>query len=173
MYRVCFMKKIAALVLLPIMLTACQTQQPGYGGYYDGGGPRVNKQMMGTLAGGAAGAVAATNIGKGKGNIAAIAVGTLLGAAVGSEIGKSLDRADQAAMYNTSQAAFENAPTGRTTEWHNPDTGHYGTYTPTNTYYDRGTYCREYTQTIVVGGRRQEGYGTACRAPDGSWDIRS
>jgi len=44
--------------------------------------------------------------------------------------------------------------------------------TPTRTYQTAsGSYCREFTQTIVVGGRTEEGYGTACRQPDGSWQI--
>jgi surface antigen len=34
-----------------------------------------------------------------------------------------------------------------------------------------GQYCREYQQTIVVGGQSQSAYGTACRQPDGSWKI--
>ncbi len=34
-------------------------------------------------------------------------------------------------------------------------------------------YCREYTRNINVGGRVQEGYGTACMQPDGSWQITS
>jgi surface antigen len=166
-------KKIMAASLITVSLTACaQESGYGYGGGY-GSRPVINKQTIGTLAGGAAGAVAATNIGKGKGNIAAVAIGTLLGAAVGSEIGKSLDRADQAAMYRTSQNAFENVPTGQSTTWRNPDSGNYGTCTPTRTYNDDGMNCREFTQTIVVGGRMQEGYGTACRMPDGSWQIRS
>lgn len=168
-------KKITAASLTLLSLSAC-AQQSGYGGGYGSNydsRPTINKQTIGTLAGGAAGAVAATNIGKGKGNIAAIAVGTLLGAAIGSEIGKSLDRADQEAMYRSSQNTFENVPTGQTTQWRNPDSGHYGTYTPTRTYMDNGTNCREFSQTIVVGGRREEGYGTACRMSDGSWQIRS
>ena len=32
-------------------------------------------------------------------------------------------------------------------------------------------YCREYTQTIIVGGVPQYGYGQACFKPDGSWEI--
>lgn len=32
-------------------------------------------------------------------------------------------------------------------------------------------YCREYTQRVVVGGRVQESYGTACLQPDGSWRV--
>jgi hypothetical protein len=30
-------------------------------------------------------------------------------------------------------------------------------------------YCREYQTTIHVGHRVQQGYGTACQQPDGSW----
>ena len=32
-------------------------------------------------------------------------------------------------------------------------------------------YCREFTKTIYVGGRAQNGYGTSCLMPDGSWQI--
>lgn len=32
-------------------------------------------------------------------------------------------------------------------------------------------YCREYTRTVMIGGRTQEAYGTACYQPDGSWMI--
>ena len=34
-------------------------------------------------------------------------------------------------------------------------------------------YCREYTRAIVIDGQKQEGYGTACLQPDGSWEIVS
>jgi surface antigen len=36
---------------------------------------------------------------------------------------------------------------------------------------NNGQYCREYRQTVKVGGKTQEGYGTACRQPDGTWKI--
>lgn len=32
-------------------------------------------------------------------------------------------------------------------------------------------YCREYQQQVLVGGRWEQAYGTACRRPDGSWQI--
>lgn len=32
-------------------------------------------------------------------------------------------------------------------------------------------YCREYTKTIYIGGKAQEGYGSACMKPDGSWEF--
>ena len=34
-------------------------------------------------------------------------------------------------------------------------------------------YCREYTTTMMVGGRPVETYGTACMQPDGTWRIVS
>lgn len=33
--------------------------------------------------------------------------------------------------------------------------------------------CREYTRTIYIGGQAQQGVGTACLQPDGSWQIVS
>ncbi len=40
---------------------------------------------------------------------------------------------------------------------------------PTRT--NDGRYCREYQNTVKVGGNRQSSYGTACQQPDGSWEI--
>jgi hypothetical protein len=31
--------------------------------------------------------------------------------------------------------------------------------------------CREFQQTITVGGTAQEAYGTSCLQPDGSWKV--
>lgn len=36
-----------------------------------------------------------------------------------------------------------------------------------------GEYCREYVRTITIGNRIEEGYGTACLQPDGSWKIQN
>ncbi len=46
----------------------------------------ANADTVGSLLGAAGGAVVGSNIGKGKGNIAAIAVGTLIGAGLGDSI---------------------------------------------------------------------------------------
>ena len=32
-------------------------------------------------------------------------------------------------------------------------------------------YCREYQKQVLVAGQWQEAYGTACRRPDGAWEI--
>jgi len=102
----------------------------------------------------------------------AVAIGTLAGALMGKEIGRSLGRADQLAMQQNAQYALEYTPTQTTTTWRNPDSGNSGTITPVETYQTpQGSYCREYVQTVYIGGQKQQAYGTACRQPDGSWKI--
>jgi|TARA_B100001971_G_scaffold202347_1_gene216021 surface antigen len=152
--RACYL----AIGFIALALAACQ----------QGG----QKQTLGTLLGAVGGAVAGSQIGKGRGQLVAVAAGTLLGSFLGSEIGKSLDRADRIAMENTTQRTLESAPSGNAVSWRNPDSGHSGTVTPQPSYQNAsGNYCREYQQTITVGGRTETAYGTACRQPDGSWKI--
>jgi surface antigen len=129
------------------------------------------KQSVGTLAGAAAGGLLGAQFGSGTGQLAATGAGVLLGGLLGSSVGRSLDRADRLAMQQTTQTTLETAPTGQAAQWRNPDTGNYGTVTPLRTTEANGNVCREYQQTVTVGGQTQEGYGTACRQPDGSWRI--
>ena len=132
------------------------------------------KQNVGTVLGGVGGAVAGAQFGKGSGQLVGVAAGTLLGALLGSEVGKSLDRADQAHMERANQRALETAPSGSQVLWRNPDSGNAGTVVPQPAYQtSSGQYCREYQQTITVGGKTEQGYGTACRQPDGSWKVVS
>jgi surface antigen len=130
------------------------------------------KETVGTLIGAGVGGLLGSTIGSGSGQLAAVAGGTLLGAFLGREIGASLDRADQAYADRTAQESLENSPSGQTSTWSNPDSGHSGTFTPQPAYPTAsGEYCREYQQTVTVGGETQEAYGTACRQPDGTWKI--
>lgn len=132
------------------------------------------KQTGGTIVGAGLGALAGSQIGGGRGQLAAVAIGTLAGALLGSEVGKSLDRADRAAVERTSNTALENNRTGQQATWSNPDSGASGTVTPVKTYQTaQGQYCREYQQTVSVGGKTESAYGTACRQPDGSWKIQN
>lgn len=149
------------------MLVAC-TQQ----GQYGSAGAGIDKQTVGTIGGAVIGGVLGSKVGGGTGRGIAIGAGTLLGAALGSQIGESLDRADMAYYSRTSQRALETAQPGQSLPWENPESGNSGTITPSNYYQTaQGSYCREYTQTINVGGKSEKGYGTACRQPDGSWQI--
>jgi len=150
-------KIIASSLLVAVLATGCENP----------------KQAIGTLGGGALGAWAGSTIGKGSGNVVATAVGAVTGALLGGYIGGQLDKADRERAERTAQSALESTKTGQVAQWVNPDTGNRGTFVPTRTFQSSGgQYCREYTHTITVGGKKQEGYGTACRQPDGSWQIQ-
>jgi surface antigen len=124
------------------------------------------------VLGGVGGAVAGAQFGSGTGRLVGVAAGTLIGALLGSEVGKSLDRADHVYMERANQRAFESTPSGTQVSWRNPDSGNAGTVVPQPAYQTKsGEYCREFQQTITVGGETQQGYGTACRQPDGSWKV--
>jgi surface antigen len=75
-------------------------------------------------------------------------------------------------IENSTQDSLENAKTNQATVWKNPDTGSTGTITPIETYQNAdGQYCREYQKTVTIGGEEQQAYGTACRMPDGTWQL--
>jgi surface antigen len=156
------MKKLVLIpmVLAALSMNACETIQNN-----------GTKQNVGGLTGAVAGGLLGSQVGGGKGQLWATGAGVLLGALVGSEIGKSLDKADLA-YANQAQSRSYNAPVGETIAWNNPESGNHGTYTPTREGTSTsGRYCREYQQTVTVDGRQQSAYGTACQQPDGSWQI--
>lgn len=145
-------------VLAAISVSGCET----LGG---------NKQTFGTIGGAAAGGLLGSQVGSGSGRLYAVGIGTLLGALVGSEVGRSLDKADMMYAQRANQQAHT-APIGQRISWNNPESGNHGVVTPTRDgYADNGEYCREYQQTIYVGGQQETGYGVACRQPDGTWRI--
>ncbi len=132
-----------------------------------------SKQIMGSLVGAGLGGFGGSKIGSGRGQMAAIAVGTLAGGLIGNSIGGSLDKADQA-YAQKAQWNAASAPIGETIAWSNPETGNKGRVTPTREGRHRsGAYCREYQTEVIVGGESQVGYGTACQMPDGDWKIQS
>ncbi len=154
------MKKIANILLIIFACTslvACNGQ--------------MNKQGGGTILGGVAGGLLGSQFGKGEGKILATAAGALLGGFMGNQIGQTMDRQDQMLAHRASSRALENARTGQSTSWKNPDSGNRGTITPTRTYQNHGQYCREYQHNIVVGGKTQKAFGRACRQPDGQWKV--
>jgi surface antigen len=104
--------RVAASVLLSIALVGCAASDLG------------PKQTVGTLVGAGTGALIGTQIGDGKGQLIATSVGTLLGAYLGNEAGKSLDRADALYASRAEYQALGYTPSGSSTPWRNPDSGH-------------------------------------------------
>ena len=151
--------RFAIAVVASLSIAACATDQ----------GP---KQGLGTLIGAGLGGLAGSQIGSGTGQMVAVGAGVLLGGLLGNEVGRSLDKADQAYAGRTAQYSLESAPVGATSTWVNPDSGNSGSFTPTETYQTaQGKPCREYTTTVVVEGRTETAHGTACREPDGTWKL--
>jgi surface antigen len=127
------------------------------------------KTAIGGLGGAAVGGLIGAAAGGGG---AGIAAGVIGGGLLGGLVGNLLDDRDRRLAAEAAQRALETAPSGRSVAWRNPDSGHAGTVTPVRTYQAAGgTYCREYQTAVTIEGRQEQGYGTACRQPDGRWRI--
>jgi surface antigen len=169
-------KSFIAIATSAALLAACDGRQNAYnasqGGISGGGG--LSKSDVGTGLGAIGGAVIGSSFGKGNGRVVGGVIGGLLGAGIGNSIGSSLDRADMQ-YYNQAQyKALESGQPGQALPWSNPQTGNSGSFAANAPYQNNsGQYCREYTQTISVGGQAQKAYGTACRQPDGNWQVVS
>lgn len=140
----------------------------GYGGdgMFDG-----NKQTVGTVLGGVVGGLAGSRFGGGTGKLITTGIGTLIGAALGNAAGRSLDRADHSYAQQAAGQAYA-APTGSTIRWNNPQSGNWGSFTPTRDGVGpSGEHCREFQTSLAIGGRMERGYGTACRQVDGTWRV--
>jgi surface antigen len=147
-----------ALLAAGLMTLSCTTTEGG-----------VSKTGVGALGGAVAGGLLGEAIG---GHTIDVVAGAAAGALLGGVIGNVLDQRDRKIAAETAQRSLETSPTGYTSSWDNPDSGHAGSFTPTNTYQrPDGSYCREYTQEVIVGGEKHQAYGTACRQPDGTWQI--
>src|SRR5262245_43539210 len=152
------LKATAVVALAACVLAGCETVN---------GNPRT---AIGGLGGAAVGGLIAAAAGGGGTAIAASVIG---GALVGGLAGNLLDDRDKRMANEAAQRAFETAPSGKAVAWTNPDSGHSGTITPVRTYESNGRYCREFQQTVTIGGRPENSFGTACRMPDGAWQIVS
>lgn len=160
--------KIIALALATTLaLSACATD-----GSNNPWGSWGTKQTIGTAGGAVLGGLAGAQMGKGKGQLWTTGAGALLGAFVGSSIGQSLDKADQQYHAQAVESAYS-APLNQSINWSNPESGHSGSVTPVREgrQASTGNLCRQYKQTIMVDGRSETAYGTACQNSDGSWTL--
>ncbi|MDP6735033.1 MAG: RT0821/Lpp0805 family surface protein [Nitrospinaceae bacterium] len=130
-------------------------------------------ETIGALTGIIAGAIIGYQVG---GDSAAktvgAGVGLVVGGLVGSELGKmydKLNREEQHVHSSMISSTIETSKIGEGNQWYNPETGNSGRVIITK----QEEYCREYQQTVVIGGKEQQAYGTACKQPDGSWKIQN
>lgn len=148
----------AALAATTVLLGACADMQDH------------PAQTGGTLLGAAAGGLLGSQFGGGRGALVGTGLGVLLGAWLGNNIGRSMDETDRLRAQQAHQQALN---TGQAITWDNPKNGDHGSVKPLRTGTDTqtGRVCREFQTTVVVGGKSQEAYGTACQQSDGSWRI--
>ncbi len=143
-------------------------------GYYDasygshGYGYRhsaCNSQAVGTVIGAILGGVIGADQGRGAGPVIG---GALIGAVLGGALGHAVDASNWACVGDV----LEYAPNHHPVSWQDTRSGYGYEVTPVRTYEPHpGRYCREYQTVITIGGRAEDAYGTACRQPDGSWEI--
>lgn len=144
---------LLALLALGMQLGACGTTQ----------------EQQGEIIGGVIGGVVGAQIGEGSGRDVAIIVGTMAGSMIGRQIGQTMDQSDRVYAGQT----LNDARTGETTQWVNPDNGNVYAVTPTRTFETTTGPCREFVLDATVGGEPgQEVYGTACLQEDGSWELQ-
>jgi len=143
--------KSATAVIVALALGACETPP--------------TKQQVGAVSGAVVGGVVGSTIGGGTGRTVAIVAGTVAGALLGSHIGKRMDEADRLKAAQ----ALEDAPTGKATNWKNPDSGNTYTMTPTRTYETSTGPCRDFTVNAQIDGKPEKVQGSACRQADGVW----
>lgn len=155
-----FKKTVASLITI-LLLISC--------------GDMGRNENVGTIFGALGGAAIGSQFGKGEGMIVGAVLGTFAGSMIGGSIGRQMDERDKQYHARTSAAALETAPDGQAMAWVNPNNGHSGSITPVRTYQkmqsNKSVYCREYQQAVEINGQKQNAYGTACRQPDGSWQI--
>lgn len=133
-----------------------------------------NNAFWGTGIGAAVGSLVGSQFGHSGGNVAATGAGIVAGGVAGNVIGQSIDNDNRARSGSASGYA---APAPMT--YHAPSSAPNYVAPPAPppasaaTYLDSdaGTYCREYSQSVMIDGRPQETYGTACLQRDGAWHI--
>ena len=90
-----------------------------------------------------------------------------------------LSEGDRERAHLVFQSVLEYNPTGVTSSWDNPTTGHSGTVTPTRTVTANDQpSCRDFVIVVNIGGNEARGYGryfreigTACREDAGIWQV--
>jgi surface antigen len=93
-------------------------------------------------------------------------IGVGLGALLGYGVGRAIEEEDRRRMV---YALEQNQPA----YWTNPNNGNSYRVEPTGTRMEQGQPCREFRMFAEVDGQPQEVNGTACRRPDGNWEILS
>jgi hypothetical protein len=85
---------------------------------------------------------------------------------------KVLDNLDEQAQreHEAAQIRATSAAVGEKIMWNTADSSGY-VVTSKEGQSESGLSCREFTQSVTIGGDTEQAYGTACLQADGSWEM--
>jgi surface antigen len=127
-----------------------------------------DRERIGQILGGIAGAAIGSSVTHGDGRNAAIIGGAIIGVIVGGNIGRSMDRVDQGCVGQI----LEHDPDGNRVAWFDAEGGTEYQVTPEMPFKDRsGRYCRKYLTDAADDGVNRRTYNTACRESNGTWKM--
>lgn len=112
----------------------------------------------------ATGAVAGGVLGGAVGGTTGLVLGATAGGLLGYGVGRSIEIEDQRRIAYALEA-------NRAATWRNPHTGYEYDLQPTDSYVQDGRPCRQFRLMAEMDGSPQEVMGTACRQPDGNWQV--
>ncbi len=86
---------------------------------------------------------------------------------------KILDNINEAAQreHEAAQVKATTAPVGEKIIWSDGDANGYVVATKEGKSSTSGLVCREFQQSVTIGGKTEEAWGQACLQADGSWQI--
>ena len=123
-------------------------------------------EKIGTIVGGAAGAVIGAKIADKEDRVAGVLIGTIAGVIVGKTIGKVIDERDR----NCAGHALAYLEDGETVSWRNPNTNVEHQVTSLSSYVQNGFYCKQFvTMSTFLNGRKTSYENDACLDDDGVW----
>ena len=77
---------------------------------------------------------------------------------------------EQQRLHEAAQVRATTANVGETIIWEEGNASGAVTTTRIGTS-STGRPCREFQQSVTIGGKTEQAYGTACMNPDGSWEV--
>lgn len=126
----------------------------------------TTSQSTGQSGGGLLGL--ATGASSDSGQVAARIISGMNGGLVGGTVGAGLNSREKRSALEAEYKALEYTASGQKVAWQG-DSGHSGEVVAAQPYRVGSQDCRQYTQTVVIGGASSSARGTACRNSDGSW----
>ena len=126
----------------------------------------------GVFAGAILGGILGNAAGGRRDSGGATVAGVVAGGAIGAALTSKMDCGDRSYAYKTYSDGFNAGRANATYTWRNPDNNNNGEMRVLDYYRDEDNFrCAVFSNTVYIGGRREEARGRACQQPNGTWAI--